>query len=301
MINNINQNRVDTDAILGYIPTVTYNINLKEIMVMSMPISSEASQEERSTTIPKGSRVQVDSKRPTPQLWGDDIVCSSWKREAALKKLVKNIKISSDDCWEWQGSKTVGYGTLKLPEVYGNFKILAHRLSWVVFKGEFIPDGLFVCHRCDNPKCINPDHLFLGTQRDNLQDCSDKKRTMTGSLNGNSKYSEQDIKKVMMLIESGKTGVEISKVTGVSRTHISRIKRGYTWTAQTLGTANYVNGNRKYTDEQVMKVAELLNYGNLKCIEIARLAGVSRYVVSDMKNGKVYQRFMKRVGSNDTY
>lgn len=78
-----------------------------------------------------------------------------------------------DDCWEWQASK--------LPDGYGSFGVRsrvvdkAHRVSWVLKNGP-IPDGMSVCHRCDNPPCVNPDHLFLGTQQDNMKDMVSKGR-----------------------------------------------------------------------------------------------------------------------------
>jgi len=262
----------------------------------TMPISSQAPIGEGSETIPQGSRVQANSKRPAPNNWGDDIVQSSWKREAALKLLVQKLLISDNGCWEWQGAKTLGYGNCKISEIYGDFKIMVHRLSWVAFKGEAIPDGLFVCHKCDNPKCFNPDHLFLGTQKQNLQDCSEKHRTITGDLSNLSKYKKEDILKIKNLLAEGKTGKEISQETGVSPSHISRIRRGYTWKSETMDAASMAHANRKYSDEQVMKVAELLLDGKLSNSEIAQIAGVKRYLVLDMKNGKVHRRFMVKAG-----
>jgi hypothetical protein len=79
----------------------------------------------------------------------------------------------TDGCWIWQGSpyRQTGYGR------FGNK--LAHRLSYEKHKGD-IPDGMIVCHRCDTPLCINPDHLFLGTMRDNSLDMSSKGRARNG-------------------------------------------------------------------------------------------------------------------------
>lgn len=280
----------------GNIATVNNcNTNLFKKEYHIMPISSQAMKMEGPETITSVSRVKADPKRPAPSNWGDDIVQSSWKREAALKALVSNMSISDDGCWEWNGAKTKGYGTLKLREIYGEFKLLAHRLSWVSFKGESIKDGLFVCHKCDNPKCFNPDHLFLGTSEDNMKDCSEKGRTMTGENNGNSKYKKEDILRVQEMLVAGVTGKKIHEITGVSRSHISRIGKGYTWKHETEEGATKVHHNRKFADEQLMKVAELIYDGVLSNSEIAKISGTNRYLVIDMRSGKSHQRFMERV------
>ena len=82
-------------------------------------------------------------------------------------------------CWQWLGTtNNVGYGWLYSP----GGALLAHRISWEMFKGP-VPVGLHVCHHCDNPGCVNPDHLFVGTDKDNAQDREKKGRS--GWQNGN--------------------------------------------------------------------------------------------------------------------
>ncbi len=81
-----------------------------------------------------------------------------------------------EGCWEWQGAPSAnGYGMIKAEGKY----IGAHRYSWELYKGA-IPDGLFVCHACDNRRCVRPDHLFLGTNQDNQLDALAKGRIKTG-------------------------------------------------------------------------------------------------------------------------
>ena len=82
------------------------------------------------------------------------------------EKIDKNGK-----CWEWLGWKVKGYGRIKV----NNIKTLAHRVSWNLHYGD-IPKGLYVLHKCDNPPCVNPKHLWLGTQLDNMRDRDKKGR-----------------------------------------------------------------------------------------------------------------------------
>lgn len=79
------------------------------------------------------------------------------------------------DCWIWTGCKNkAGYGRMFLRSIKTR-SITTHRFSYLISKG-VIPEGMLVCHRCDNPSCVNPNHLFLGTHRDNVRDCMEKGR-----------------------------------------------------------------------------------------------------------------------------
>lgn len=88
-----------------------------------------------------------------------------------LQRINKN---KENDCWEWTGgTQSRGYGITGIPKT--RKKIVTHRASYEAFIGE-IPKGLYVCHKCDNPPCCNPNHLFVGTQKENLQDMVRKGR-----------------------------------------------------------------------------------------------------------------------------
>jgi len=90
-----------------------------------------------------------------------------------MKRIFDRVIKNKNGCWEWQGALRSGYGAIKIE---GKTKAI-HRLSWELNYGE-IPKGLLVCHKCDNPKCINPGHLFLGTHNDNAKDAYNKNRVV---------------------------------------------------------------------------------------------------------------------------
>lgn len=153
------------------------------------------------------------------------------KTTPASERFWTKVKISaSDQCWEWTGSKYQnGYGQFfKSP-----MKITAHRFSFELAYGEISSD-LVVCHSCDNRGCVNPLHLFVGTQADNIQDMVKKKRRVhtsrVGSNNGRAKISEEEANEIRRLYSKGCfTAKQLGHSFGISETQTLRIINNQSW------------------------------------------------------------------------
>jgi hypothetical protein len=100
----------------------------------------------------------------------------------------------------------------------------AHRASYAINVGP-IPDGMFVCHRCDNRRCVNPGHLFLRTALDNNRDAARKGRSAIGERNGGTKFSDATVRQIRALHASGIRQCDLAANFGVSRMQVSRIVR----------------------------------------------------------------------------
>ncbi len=142
----------------------------------------------------------------------------------------KVLRIPEAGCWVWMGSTQVrGYGEL----ISNKRKHLAHRASYEAFVGK-IPKGMYVCHACDNVACVNPNHLFLGTQKQNLQDMANKGRSTRGVKNPMAKLTEEQVKEIKQEFAVGKTDVELSMQFNISRSTIYGIRNRRLW--------SYING-----------------------------------------------------------
>lgn len=150
--------------------------------------------------------------------------------------------VKGDGCWEWTGARSGGYGTVAV----GGRTVKAHRVSWEMTFGA-IPDGLCVLHRCDNPGCVRPDHLFLGTVDDNNKDRAAKGRSRgvfdssaghpakkrRGEKHWQARLSDDDVRAIRARRASGALCDDIARDYGVNPATISRIARGV-WRQEVL-------------------------------------------------------------------
>ncbi len=156
---------------------------------------------------------------------------SEWNKDTRSieQKFWDNVHIT-DGCWEWTGTKfTEGYGSLW----NGKKNIKAHRISWMIAHGEMPPDNLYVCHHCDNPSCVNPNHLFLGTSKDNILDMMNKGRGnfICGEKQPNHKLTTEDVLLIRKLYRLGaSTQIQLAKDFNMSFQQISRIVNNQRWT-----------------------------------------------------------------------
>jgi len=141
--------------------------------------------------------------------------------ESFLQRFWSKVE-KTEGCWEWTASKVVGYGQISAGR-RGLQPLKAHRVSYEIVNGR-IPSGLFCCHKCDNPACVNPDHLFLGTQKDNLDDMYAKGRDKTRAKPRKPRKLS-DIQ-VYEIRNDPRIQREIAADYGVSTCLVSNIKNG---------------------------------------------------------------------------
>lgn len=157
--------------------------------------------------------------------WTAEARAARWRRNETQEDRFWARVQKTDSCWEWTGPvRGKGYGAVRFD---GRMQS-AHRVSWEMANGP-IADGLHVLHRCDNPPCINPDHLFLGTQQDNTDDMLAKGRAARGVVNGRAKLTPVQVEEIREAHASGRGVSDLARHYGVARITVRKIVTGQSW------------------------------------------------------------------------
>lgn len=146
----------------------------------------------------------------------------SVKARPPIDRFMEKVLIDASGCWLWTGAKkAAGYGNFMVRK--GHIAS-AHRVSWELHKGQ-IPDGLWILHRCDNPSCVNPDHLFPGTPKENSEDMCAKGRARGavagGEFHPQHKLTDTDVVSIRALRADGLMLKEIASRFAISEGHTS--------------------------------------------------------------------------------
>ncbi len=201
------------------------------------------------------------------------------------KVVLPTEELSPGACWSWHGAHTrYGYGLINMH----HRTIQAHRASWMLHHGP-IPDGLCVLHKCDNPRCTNPGHLFLGTQLENIADRERKGRNVVpkGESSGNHKLTESDVIDIRTLHAMGaRTRDLVAAYSEVYPSVIAKILARTAW-AHVVGSVKPRRPRRQtgLTADDIIDIRTLRAFG-ARIMDLAREYGLSMCYTSSICNGR---------------
>lgn len=207
-----------------------------------------------------------------------------------------------EDCWEWLGSRQKrGYGGFRGKRT--------HRVMWELVYGP-VPSGKYVCHRCDNPSCCNPLHLFVGSAKENYDDAVSKKRHRNvtlggkwarGETHGHAKLREDQVVEIRECYARGEaTREDLAKKHGVHYATIRHLLRRDSWKhvggpigvrgqAGNRGRAGTAHPASRFDEDQVREIKRCWAMGKTTCAQIASKLGVPRQTVSNIVHGRAWK------------
>jgi hypothetical protein len=149
-----------------------------------------------------------------------------WNFESLADRFWSKVE-KTDGCWIWKAGRSVGYGSF----LYGGKCTTAHRVAWILTFGD-IAEDVVVCHKCDNPPCVRPDHLFIGTDKDNSDDKIQKGRQgrAFGSRNANHRLTFAKAQEMRSLYATGEWSIaKLAEAFGVSKKPAWQVVHNVTW------------------------------------------------------------------------
>lgn len=226
---------------------------------------------------------------------------SRWNPQSVQERFEDRfIPEPNSGCWLWTGEiDAYGYGSFYLAKIkegsrWRKTRAKAHRLSWALHYSE-PPAELEVCHRCDVPACVNPEHLFLGTHAENQRDMVQKNRHSRGERQGSARLTEAAVREIMA---SALTSQSLADRFGVSMASVNDVRRGVTWAHLGLARTDDAKTNQGQpgsahagailTEADIPPIRARLAAGE-GCTSIGRSFGVSDAVIRHVKSGKTWR------------
>lgn len=215
------------------------------------------------------------------------------RRSTPLERFNANYDVDTvTGCWNWTG--------YRMPTGYGSFwldrPIAASRAAWILLRGP-VADDVEVCHHCDNPPCVNPDHLFIGTHRDNMLDCFGKgyRRVPKGEDYSSTKLTAEQVREIR---RSPLRHSELAHKFHVEAGTIRRTRLGENWAHLPMGTWKKPTRRSppwaKLTDDNVREILR----SPLTGVELARVFKVSMAVISLIRLRRSYKHITQGGDSN---
>lgn len=206
-----------------------------------------------------------------------------------------HIKGSPDECWPWLGTRTSDdYGVFSIFDGHGiRERWATHRMSWVLANG-IIPDGLWVLHRCDNPPCINPAHLFLGTPADNSADMVAKNRGARGERAGVAKLTAEQ---VLAIRADPRPDAVIARSYDLSHVTVNGIKRGLHWRHLSTTVVDRPRSDRGTAHYQARLYPDAVRDIRTKRMsqqKFAELYGVTQSTVGEAARGETWKHVVEK-------
>lgn len=195
-------------------------------------------------------------------------------------------------CWVWLGAHQQGreYGVFRL-----RGRVMPAGKAALILSGVVVREELLICHRCDNPPCVRPDHLFQGTDKANAEDMVLKGRSSSGTKHYRALLTEDDVQTIVAAHLAGETGASLALRFGVSRSAVGAILQGTQWKCLTGGQVHSrgkVRGEEhhhaKLTEDQVVALRKSWRTGKLNISQTARDLGVTRNTLRFALQGKTW-------------